>query len=48
MRLRSDYGVVPVEIAEMRRVKAGKGPRSPDAHELGHGPREQNSSHRYK
>ena len=46
--LRRDYGEVPVEIAEMRRVKAGKGPGSAEAHELGQGPKEQHSSHRYK
>ena len=40
--------MVPVEIAEMRRVKAGKGPRSPEAHELGKGAKEQNSRHGYK
>ena len=33
-RLRRDYGVVPVDIAELRRVKAGKGGGSPEAHEL--------------
>jgi hypothetical protein len=48
VRLRRDYGGVPVEIAEMRRVKTGKGPRRLDAHEVGKGPKEQNSSHRHK
>ena len=33
-----------LEIAEMRRVKAGKGSRRPEAHEPGKGPKEQNST----
>ena len=31
-------------IAEMRRVKAAKGSRRPEAHEPGKGPKEQNST----
>ena len=33
-----------LEIPEMRRVKAAKGSRRPEAHELGKGPKEQNST----
>ena len=33
-----------LEIAEMRRVKAAKGSRRPEAHEPGKGPKEQNST----
>jgi hypothetical protein len=42
--LRECRGGWRLEIAEMRRVKAGKGSRRPEAHEPGRGPKEQNST----
>jgi hypothetical protein len=37
-----------LEIAEMRRIKAAKGPSGPEAHEPGKGPKEQNSTFHLK
>ena len=42
--MRCETAVERLEIAEMRRVKAAKGSRRPEAHELGKGPKEQNST----